>query len=384
MPASGISLYIHWPFCASKCPYCDFNSHVSDSVNQDAWQRALVAELDWATQALKADNETLPTVTSIFFGGGTPSLMPPATTEAVISRIQDHFHTASDLEITLEANPSSVEAAKFRDFAQAGVNRLSLGIQALDDTALQFLGRAHDHTQALQAIDIAAKTFDRYSFDLIYARPDQTPSQWRTELKTALELTGEHLSLYQLTIETGTPFARDGIKACNDIIGEELYQITQDMLQTAGLPAYEISNHAKPGAECRHNLTYWRGGGFLGIGPGAHGRLNRADGWQSHYRVHTPARWLELVQQNGHGTAKETLISSEERLEEALLMGLRLNAGITVENFKAATGQDLHSSFDTQAVKRLTEGGFLVQDAAGMRATPEGLLRLNAVIAQLV
>ena len=377
----GFGIYVHWPFCQSKCPYCDFNSHAVETVNQLDWKQALLQELDWAVANF---DRPLPLVSSVFFGGGTPSLMPPETTAAIIERINFHFKTAPDLEITLEANPSSTETARFEAFRQAGVNRLSLGIQAFNDQDLQFLGRTHDHKQALQAIETAAKTFERYSFDLIYARPKQSVGQWQDELSDALKLAGEHLSLYQLTIEPGTAFARDGVPAAHEKIGEPLYRITQDIMGAAGLPAYEISNHARPGAECRHNLTYWRGGGYLGIGPGAHGRLHQQTGWQAQHRVHNPVRWLEAVRKQGHGTAKETPLSTADRRDEAVMMGLRLQQGITAKNFKTATGLELATAFDPRKVAILREGGFLVLNENTLRVTDEGRLRLDGVLAQLL
>ncbi|MBT4888339.1 MAG: coproporphyrinogen III oxidase [Rhodospirillales bacterium] len=382
--APGFGLYVHWPFCQSKCPYCDFNSHAVDTINQNDWQRALLQELDWAVERFDGSRNNAPTVTSIFFGGGTPSLMPPETTASIIQRIGEHFSVAPNLEITLEANPSSTETARFESFRQAGVNRLSLGIQAFNDRDLKFLGRTHDHKQALKAIETAAKIFDRYSFDLIYARPDQTPEQWGEELTYALEYAGEHLSLYQLTIEPGTAFARDGVPAAHEKIGEPLYLMTQDIMQGAGLPAYEISNHARPGAECRHNLTYWRGGEYLGIGPGAHGRLNTPSGWQAHHRIHNPAKWMEMVKTEGHGTAKQTPISAADRRDEAVLSGLRLQQGISATNFKKACGLDLKTAFNPRTVDILVKGGFLELENDGIKVTDEGRLRLDAVIEKLL
>ncbi len=371
----------------------------------------MVAEIDWAVEDMRAEGAPLPIVTSIFFGGGTPSLMDPTTTAAIIERIKFHFECDDQLEITLEANPSSTEVARFKGFKDAGVNRLSLGIQALDDDVLKFLGRAHDHAEGLKAIETAAHVFDRYSFDLIYARPNQTVTAWQAELGDALSLAGEHLSLYQLTIESGTVFAREGVPSCEEDLGDEMFQLTQHMLNDAGRPAYEISNHALPGKECRHNLTYWRGGQYLGIGPGAHGRLYKtpahgrlfkpgahglryktgaddrqkeSEGWQAHYRIHNPARWLEVVEAKGHGTAKLTPLSSADRRDEFTMMGLRLTEGIHADNFKLATGLDLETAFDKQTMTRLVDGGFLVQDNHGLKATKEGLVRLNGVLAQLL
>ncbi|HLO76499.1 MAG TPA: radical SAM family heme chaperone HemW, partial [Magnetospirillum sp.] len=293
----GFGIYIHWPFCLSKCPYCDFNSHVAASIDQPRWRAALLAELEHFAQAKPGA-----TVTSIFFGGGTPSLMEPATAGALIERVAALWPTAPGLEITMEANPSTVEAGRFRDFRAAGVGRLSLGVQALDDQSLKFLGRRHDAGEALAALGVAGRLFPRFSFDLIYARPGQSPAAWRAELARALSLAGDHLSMYQLTIEDGTAFAPAHARGDFELPSEDdqaaMFEITQELTAAAGLPAYEVSNHARPGGECRHNLTYWLGGDYVGVGPGAHGRLNG----QALRQHRAPDIWLERVESHGHAT----------------------------------------------------------------------------------
>ncbi len=384
----GFGIYVHWPFCESKCPYCDFNSHTADSVNQSAWLDAYIHELEWAANDLHTESDKRPAITSIFFGGGTPSLMMPEIVDGILSAIKDRFTLSDDLEVTLEANPSSAEVERFHGYHDAGVNRLSIGVQALDDEALRFLGRRHDHASALRAIEAAAAIFPRYSFDMIYARPNQSADDWRGELRNALSLCGEHLSVYQLTIESGTVFARQGVPPASEIVAEELFEMTQDILGEAGMPAYEISNHAQTDAECRHNLTYWLAGGYLGVGPGAHGRLpgrtENPDGWRAQYRIHNPTRWLESVNASGHGTAKVTPLDQGDRRDEAIMMGLRLPGGISQDNFRRACGLDLHQAFNAHNVERLINGGFITLDEQGLRATPDGWRRLNAVLATLL
>ena len=378
-----LALYIHWPFCKSKCPYCDFNSHVRAGIDEARWRAALLRELDHA--AAETPGRTL---TSIFFGGGTPSLMAPATVAALLDRAARHWSFAPDIEITLEANPNSVEAARFRDLAAAGVNRLSLGVQALDDASLRFLGRGHDRAEALAAIDLARDNFARFSFDLIYARPGQTPASWQAELSTALSLAGDHLSVYQLTIEQGTAFAtayaRGAFALPDEDTGGALYELTQDMLGAAGLPAYEISNHARAGQESRHNLAYWRYRDYLGIGPGAHGRLT-VDGTKYALANHrAPETWLASVERDGHGGAQRTALTRQERRDEMTMMGLRLATGIARDTFEAETGITLDAAFDPAALGMLVDGGFLELDAAGLRATAAGRQRLNAVLQKLL
>ena len=378
-----LALYIHWPFCKSKCPYCDFNSHVRDSIDQTRWQKALLAELDHWAPALK-DRELV----SIFFGGGTPSLMAPATAAALIERATQLWPAAGDLEITLEANPTSVEAARFAELRAAGVNRVSLGVQALDDASLKFLGRGHNAGEARDAVALAARLFDRFSFDLIYARPGQTLAAWRDELGAALAMAGNHLSLYQLTIEAGTAFATAYARGDFCLPDEEtqaaLYEVTQETLAGAGLPAYEISNHARPGEECRHNLVYWRYQDYLGIGPGAHGRLTLGSEKQALKNFRAPETWLGAVERTGSGLEETLRLSAEERRDEMLMMGLRLGEGIARGAFRAETGHEPEAVLDPARLAGLSEAGFLVLDAAGLRATAAGRQRLNAVLGVLL
>ena len=326
----------------------------------------------------------LPLVTSIFFGGGTPSLMKPDTVDGILSAITGAFAVADDAEVTLEANPSSAEAERFREYAAAGVNRVSIGVQSLHDNQLAALGRVHGRDAALATIDTARSIFPRYSFDLIYARPGQTEHEWEDELLEAITLAGSHLSVYQLTIEPGTAFARNGVPAAPEELAEAMYRLTQDILNTAGLPAYEISNHASPGMESRHNMTYWRGGTYLGIGPGAHGRLRGKAGWRASYRIHDPERWINAVESSGDGTAKTMPLSQTDRRDESVMMGLRLTSGLQKDDFERATGLSFDGAFDRDNLLRLTNGGFLERDSETLKATPEGLLRLNAVLAALL
>jgi putative oxygen-independent coproporphyrinogen III oxidase len=372
-----LALYIHWPFCVSKCPYCDFNSHVRESVDQDAWATALLRDL--AYEASLTPNRTLG---SIFFGGGTPSLMPPATVATLIDAATSHWPVADDLEITLEANPSSVEAARFADLALAGVNRSSLGLQALDNAALHFLGRAHDVTEGLAALDTAQSNFDRVSFDLIYARPDQTPEAWATELDRAIGFGTEHLSLYQLTVEVGTRFAtlvQQGklIPMDNDRAAD-LFEATRGTTAARGLPAYEISNHARSGGESHHNLTYWRYNDYVGIGPGAHGRRSGI----ATVRHKKPENWIKAVARNGHGNQTETPLSGDERATEALLMGLRLREGVNLEHIRAESG--IASPINLTAVARLQILNLLSLNDAHLAVTESGMLLLDSILAEIV
>jgi oxygen-independent coproporphyrinogen-3 oxidase len=365
-----VALYIHWPFCVSKCPYCDFNSHVRASVDQDRWREALLQDL-----AYEAEQAPRGPLTSIFFGGGTPSLMPPGTVAALISAAERHWSFAPDIEITLEANPSSVEAARFADLAAAGVNRVSLGLQSLDDEALRFLGRAHGAAEGLAALDTAQAVFDRVSFDLIYALPGQSEAAWDTELSRALGFDTGHLSLYELTIEPGTRFAALAAKGALTEADPDhmatLYELTQERTQAAGLPAYEVSNHARPGQESRHNLTYWRYQPYLGVGPGAHGRR----GGHATQRHRKPENWLAALARNGHGIVEETAIAPEDQASEALLMGLRLREGVALERVDAA--------IDMRAIERLERQGMLNIDAGRLRVTPPAMLVLNRILAEI-
>ena len=380
---AGLAVYVHWPFCRSKCPYCDFNSHVRASIDQALWRRALLRELDhFATETARRR------VTSVFFGGGTPSLMAPRNVEAVLDRIAHHWTLAPDVEVTLEANPTSSEAAAFDGFRRAGVNRLSLGVQALDDNALRFLGRGHDAAEALAALALARERFPRVSCDLIYARPGQERRAWREELDQILARDPEHLSVYQLTIEAGTAFhaaARRGELVVPDAArAAELFEATQESLTAAGRQAYEISNHARPGAECRHNLTYWTYGDYVGIGPGAHGRL-RIGGQKVATRQHrAPEAWLALVAEQGHGTRARQAVGPEDRLAELTMMGLRLTQGIARAAFERELGAPPEQIFDPERLGALSEAGYLVLDAAGLRATAAGRLRLDAVLRHLL
>jgi oxygen-independent coproporphyrinogen-3 oxidase len=380
---TDLALYVHWPFCKSKCPYCDFNSHVRDGVDGARWQAALLAELDHYAAALPGRR-----LGSVFFGGGTPSLMPPAIVGALLDRAARHWAVADDIEVTLEANPTSVEAGRFHDFRAAGVNRASLGVQALDDRALRFLGRGHDAAEARAAIELARRHFARYSFDLIYARPGQTLAQWEAELTMALTLAGDHLSVYQLTIESGTAFAtayrRGDFLLPDDDLAGDLFEATQAQLAAAGMPAYEISNHARPGGECRHNLIYWRYGDYVGVGPGAHGRLTVAGDRIATRQKRLPEAWLAAVEAQGHATEEQLPVAEGERLQELLMMGLRLAEGIGRARFRAETGREIEAALPAPRLADLVEGGFVVADAGGLRATDAGRQRLNAVLATLL
>ena len=383
-PDPGFGLYFHWPFCRKKCPYCDFNSHVREAVNQKRWTAALLAELDWFATRVSPKK-----LTSIFFGGGTPSLMEPETVSALIDGARRHFIFADDIEITLEANPTSVEAASFAAYRQAGVMRLSLGVQSMRDDALKFLGREHSVSEALNAIELARAHFSNISFDLIYALPGQTPKGWRADLEQALSLAGNHLSLYQLTIEPNTGFAgavrRGEFQIPPEEKAETLFEITQSVCAEAGWPAYEISNHARPGFECRHNLTYWRYGEYLGIGPGAHGRVIEAGVRTAYQQKKRPERWLAAVETVGQGA--ETVVplpSPEERAEEMLLMGLRLEEGVWYENFDAAIGMPMAHFLRRDRLDQLVEAGLMIEDAHRIRATKKGRLVLNSLLPEIL
>ncbi len=378
MPIS-LALYIHWPFCVSKCPYCDFNSHVRETVDDDAWRAALLA--DMAYEAALTPGRKL---TSIFFGGGTPSLMPPSTVAALIDAAAQHWGFADDIEITLEANPSSVEAARFADLAAAGVNRVSLGLQSLDDAALAFLGRAHSVAESLDALAVAQHHFGRVNIDLIYARPAQTAGQWEAELRRALSFGTDHVSLYQLTIEPGTRFetlVRTGhFIPADDDDAATLYEITGQMTSAAGIPAYEISNHAKPGSESRHNLSYWRYDDYIGIGPGAHGRrLNFAT--QRHKK---PENFLSAAERNAHGISSEDRLDAATRATESLLMGLRLAEGISLSRLSDRTGITSDNLLDIHAVDKIAKLGLIRRDGDHVTVTPQGMPLLDAILPQIV
>lgn len=376
---------MHWPFCQSKCPYCDFNSHVRGHIDEARWRTALVREIDWF-----AERHPGYRTASVFFGGGTPSLMTPQTVAAVIDRVFDRWPPAeAKPEITLEANPSSVEAARFAGFRAAGVNRASLGVQALDDASLAFLGRLHSAGEALAALKTATALFGRVSFDLIYARPEQGLADWRAELSRALDLAGGHLSAYQLTIEDGTAFAnryrRGDFALPDEDLAADMFALTQDMTARAGLPAYEISNHAAPGEECRHNLAYWTAGAYAGIGPGAHGRLPGADGAvYAHAQQRRPEAWLTAVEAEGHGGETAVPIAASERAEEAVMMGLRLTAGIDKVLFERRLGMPLEALVDQAGLAELKAAGLIEETPRVLRATQSGRPLLDSVLARLL
>ncbi|HEX8444911.1 MAG TPA: radical SAM family heme chaperone HemW [Allosphingosinicella sp.] len=375
----AIALYIHWPFCVSKCPYCDFNSHVRASVDQERWRAALLQDL--AHESAQAPSGR---ITSIFFGGGTPSLMPPETVSALIEAADAHWSFADGIEITLEANPSSVESSRFADLARAGVNRVSLGLQALDDRALRFLGRAHGVAEGLAALGTAQSAFRRVSFDLIYGLPGQSDAAWDAELARALSFGTGHISLYQLTIEPGTRFAALAAKGALTEADPDhlaaLYELTQERSEAAGLPAYEISNHARPGEESRHNLAYWRYQPYLGIGPGAHGRR----GGQATQRHRKPENWLAALARNGHGVSDETEIAGRERGAEALLMGLRLREGVDLSRIASLAETEVDEVVDRAAIERLERHRLLQRDGPRLRLTSAGMLLLDRVLAEIV
>jgi putative oxygen-independent coproporphyrinogen III oxidase len=377
---NAFGVYVHWPFCLSKCPYCDFNSHVRHAaIDQERYARAFAQEIETTAARIGPRD-----VSSIFLGGGTPSLMQPATVGAILDAIGQHWHVAEDVEVTLEANPTSVEATRFAGYRAAGVNRVSLGVQALDDASLKMLGRLHTAQEAMDAVRIARGAFDRYSFDLIYARPDQTPAMWTDELTRAIGEAAEHLSLYQLTIEEGTPFfglhAAGKLKTPNEGLARALYDVTQEVCARHGLPAYEISNHAQRGAECRHNLVYWRGQEYAGIGPGAHGRLDIGGRRHATATDKRPETWLMRVEANGHGLITDDELNSEERADEFLLMGLRLAEGIDPKRYAAISGRAL----DPARIALLREEGAIVVDENGrLRVTQDGFPVLDAVVADL-
>lgn len=375
----ALALYIHWPFCVSKCPYCDFNSHVREGIDVDAWRRALLADMAHEA-ALTASKQ----VTSIFFGGGTPSLMPPDLVATLIEAAARHWGLAPDVEITLEANPNSVEAARFADLAAAGVNRVSLGLQALEDDALAFLGRAHSVAEGLAALDTAQRAFARVSFDLIYARPGQSEADWSAELARALAFGTGHLSLYQLTIEPGTRFAtlvaQGKLTPADPDHGAALYDITQAMTGATGIPAYEISNHARPGQESRHNLTYWRYGDYVGIGPGAHGRR----GGIATLRHRKPENWMAAVERNGHGSQAEEPLDGADRAREALLMGLRLGEGVDLDRIAALSGIAAAQLVDDRRVDALIDLGLLHRRGAALGVASAGMLLLDAILPEIV
>ncbi len=376
----SFGVYIHWPFCVAKCPYCDFNSHVRTAIDEDGWVDGILAELCW----LAENQSSRPIVETIFFGGGTPSLMRGKSVGRVLQKIAALWPMANDPEITLEANPASADAARFADYRAAGVNRVSLGIQALNDTDLKKLGRLHDVAEAKAALNMAMGVFSRVSLDLIYARPDQSDAAWRAELKEALDFGTDHLSLYQLTIEPQTPYALLHANGQLQIPSEELaaglYETTQELTGAAGLPAYEISNHARPGQESRHNLIYWRYGDYAGAGPGAHGRLDLNGRRTATAAIKLPERWRDTVAKSGHGFTEVTPVGDEDAAREHLLMNLRLAEGIDLAVYAKRWGTGL----DAAKIASLAELGFLAHEGGRLTATPSGRLLLNRVIEELL
>lgn len=376
----GFGIYIHWPFCEAKCPYCDFNSHVSRAIDHSRWERAYLSEID---RLRELTGERI--VRSVFFGGGTPSLMRPEVVGKLLERIRERWPLANDLEVTLEANPSSVEAARFDGFRDAGVNRVSIGIQSLRDDHLRMLGRLHNAAEAIKAYDLARKIFPRVSFDLIYARQNQNLSDWRSELQEALDMAPEHLSLYQLTIEDGTAFGdryrRGGLAGLpGDDLSADLFQLTQEMCDAAGMPAYEVSNHARDGEQSRHNLVYWRYGDYLGIGPGAHGRLTLNGHRSATQAIRMPNEWLDRVEQHGNGEIEPERLSHEDQGAEYLMMSLRLSEGSNLRRYERLAGKPL----DQTLLDGLAASGHLWRDNDRIGATLAGRMVLNAILRQIL
>ncbi len=374
-----LGLYVHWPFCLAKCPYCDFNSHVREAIDQERWRSSYIKAL--GEYALKTPGRI---VRSIYFGGGTPSLMLPETVEAIIDEVQRLWPIANDIEITLEANPTSVEIGKFQAFREAGVNRVSLGVQALNDSDLKFLGREHSAAEAIKAIDTARNVFERYSFDLMYARPEQTLERWEAELRDALDYADGHLSLYQLTIERNTPFhishAQGKFSIPDEYLASDFYNLTQDILAAAERPAYEVSNHARAGQESVHNMIYWTYGDYIGLGPGAHGRLT-LEGKKYATREHSaPEKWLDLVDLAGDGAHPYEEVKPKDQVLEALMMGLRIRDGVSLPELGVLGGGDWHDFIDEDMCRTLVAEGWGAYDGETLKLNREGWLRLNAIV----
>lgn len=374
-----LGIYVHWPFCQTICPYCDFNVHAQTDIDDAAWRNGLLADLKhYAAETPER------TVTSIYFGGGTPSLMPVSTVNAVIDEVGQHWAIADDIEITLETNPTSAERSRFQGFRTAGINRLSVGIQSLNENALSFLGRNHSGADGLRALEDAQRVFDRTTFDLIYALPDQSVNAWQKELETVLNHAGGHVSLYQLTIESGTPFKKAEVIGADPDMAADMYDITQEVMAQHERPAYEVSNHAIPGDESRHNLTGWQGGDYVGIGPGAHGRVTLDGQAYGTHQIHNPSRWLEKISTDGHGTAKRRPLSADDRARELIMMGLRLTEGINLQRFKTVTGIDVSAVVDTEALTLLVAGRLLTHTETHLIATTTGRLVLNGLLDRLI
>ena len=376
---TDLGIYIHWPFCEKKCPYCDFNSHVRDNIDYSRWLNAYLNELKY-----HANSTHERSVNSIFFGGGTPSLIKPFIIEKILDEIHSLWHNSKDIEITLEANPSSSETQIFKDFQSAGINRVSIGVQSLNNRSLKFLGRMHNASEAKKAVGAATKIFSRVSFDLIYALPEQSHLVWKKELNEAISLAAGHLSLYQLTIEPGTEFFKNRVKCQNEDDGAALYGLTQEIADKANLPAYEISNHAQKGQESKHNLAYWKSGDYLGIGPGAHGRITNKFETIIMQNFRQPEKWVDLAIKKQSGQQKQLALSSKERRDEIILMGLRLTEGVSLSTFYSLTGQHLFEMINQEKFHHLSNEGLLSMSDQYLKTTPAGRLRLNAVIAYLL
>ena len=377
--STDLGLYIHWPFCEKKCPYCDFNSHVSGNIDHLKWLSAYLNELRYHANLTSGR-----IINSIFFGGGTPSLMKPYVVEKILDEIHSLWSCSNDIEITAEANPSSSETQLFSDFKTAGINRVSIGVQSLNNRSLDFLGRLHGANEAKNAIKVATKIFPRVTFDLIYALPGQSRLAWKRELSQAIKLARGHLSLYQLTIEPGTEFSKNRIGVANERDGAALYELTQEITDRENLPAYEISNHAKKGQESRHNLTYWKSGDYLGIGPGAHGRITNSTKTEIMHNYRQPDMWLNFAIKRKYGQQKRSTLNQTERRDEIILMGLRLIEGISLKHFNLLTGQHLIETVDKNKIKNLSEHGYLSLKKGFLKTTLAGRLRLNAMLSYLL
>ena len=375
----ALGIYIHWPFCEKKCPYCDFNSHVRDNINHSDWLNAYLNELKY--YASKTPGRF---ITSVFFGGGTPTLMKASVIERILDEVQSLWHCSNNIEITAEANPSSSESKRFRDFKRAGINRLSIGVQSLRNQSLMFLGRLHTANNAISAINNAVSIFPRVSFDLIYALPGQTIKMWETELYEAIQLAAGHISLYQLTIEPGTEFYKNRISSASEVVGAKLYELTQEVMGEANLPAYEVSNHAKKGEESRHNLLYWTGVDYIGIGPGAHGRITQKYKTDMMHNYRDPEKWLHLSLTNNFGCQKRARLSDEQRRDELVLMGLRLVNGISLRQFKLLTNQHLLTMLNINKINILKDRGYLCMTNDCLKASPDGRQRLNSIVEYLL
>ena len=375
----ALGIYIHWPFCEKKCPYCDFNSHVRDNINHSDWLNAYLNELKY--YASKTPGRF---ITSVFFGGGTPTLMKASVIERILDEVQSLWHCSNNIEITAEANPSSSESKRFRDFQRAGINRLSIGVQSLRNQSLMFLGRLHSANNAISAINNAVSIFPRVSFDLIYALPGQTIKMWETELYEAIQLAAGHISLYQLTIEPGTEFYKNRISSASEVVGAKLYELTQEVMSEANLPAYEVSNHAKKGEESRHNLIYWTGVDYIGIGPGAHGRITQKYKTDMMHNYRDPEKWLHLSLTNNFGCQKRARLSDEQRRDELVLMGLRLVNGISLRQFKLLTNQHLLTMLNINKINILKDRGYLCMTNDCLKASPDGRQRLNSIVEYLL